>query len=561
MILLIVSFIAGVLTVLAPCILPVLPVVIGSSASGRNKATPYVVVISLALSIIVFTYILKASTALIMIPPYVWTYLSGGILTIFGLILVFPFLWEKMPLIAKIAGSSNKFAGAGYQKKNFWGDVIVGSALGPIFSTCSPTYFVILASVLPASFLLGTIYLFSYTLGLSLILLLIALLGQRFANKLNAFSDSKGWFKKIIGVIFILLGIAIASGYEKKLEVKLLDSGFFDITKIEQLLLKNVPSSDDNLNQFYQKGNFKPYKEIVNPSGFINTDKITIKENIGKKVILVDFMTYSCINCQRTFPYLVSWYEKYKDQGLEIIGIHTPEFAFEKDINNVKNAMKQFGITYPVVLDNDYATWREYGNNYWPRKYLIDINGNIVYDHIGEGAYEETEKKIQELLQERKTVLGLDQKIKDDIFTPENIVNVNNFGPQSPEIYFGALRNNQLGNGKISTTGIQNFSLPQNIEKNTLYFEGKWDIQKEFALNQNSLAKIIFKYQGKNVYFVAGTETETKIKIFKDGVFVEEQKIKEHKLYQLIEDSENGEHTLEIIIETPNLQVFTFTFG
>ena len=136
------------------------------------------------------------------------------------------------------------------------------------------------------------------------------------------------------------------------------------------------------------------YVEIANPSGFLNTGMnpdgsakpITIGELVGRKVILVDFMTYSCINCQRTFPHVTAWYEKYKDKGLEIVGIHTPEFAFEKNIDNVRIAMKKAGITYPVVLDNGYSTWGAYANNYWPRKYLIDINGTIVYDHIGEGA-------------------------------------------------------------------------------------------------------------------------------------------------------------------------------
>ncbi len=240
MTLLIVSFIAGVLTVLAPCILPLLPVVIGSSVSGRSRSTPYVVVGSLALSIIVFTYILKVSTVFIKIPPYVWMYFSGGILTLFGIILVFPVLWAKVPGIEYIAGGANKLVGTGYQKKGFWGDAIIGAALGPVFSTCSPTYFVILASVLPASFLLGTTYVLAYTLGLSLILLLIGLLGQRFVSKLNVFSDSRGWFKRGIGVLFILIGITIASGYEKKLEVKILDFGFFDVTKIEQRLLERT---------------------------------------------------------------------------------------------------------------------------------------------------------------------------------------------------------------------------------------------------------------------------------------------------------------------------------
>lgn len=240
MALLAVSFIAGVLTVLAPCILPLLPVVVGSSATGRSRATPYIVVGSLALSIILFTYLLKFSTALIMVPPEVWTYLSGGILIVFGLALVFPTLWENVPGIAKLSSRSNRLVGAGYQRKSFWGDVLIGAALGPVFSSCSPTYFVILASVLPASFALGSLYLFAYAAGLALVLLLIALLGQRFADRLTGLSDSHGWFKRVVGVLFIVVGLFIATGYEKKLEIWLLDSGFVDVVRFEQGILERI---------------------------------------------------------------------------------------------------------------------------------------------------------------------------------------------------------------------------------------------------------------------------------------------------------------------------------
>jgi cytochrome c biogenesis protein CcdA len=236
----IVAFLAGVLTVLAPCILPLLPVVIGSSASGRSKATPYIVVASLGLSIILFTYLLKASTLFITIPAYVWTYFSGGVLLLFGLTLVFPRLWEKLPGLSKATVKSNKILGSGHKKKSFWGDVLIGAALGPVFSTCSPTYFVILAQVLPESFFVGTVYLLMYTLGLSLILLLIALLGERFASRLTGFSNPNGWFKKGLGVLFILLGIMIALGIEKKIEAVILDSGYFDITKVENRLLEKI---------------------------------------------------------------------------------------------------------------------------------------------------------------------------------------------------------------------------------------------------------------------------------------------------------------------------------
>jgi cytochrome c-type biogenesis protein len=240
MTLLIVSFIAGALTVLAPCILPLLPVVIGTAATGRSRATPYIVVGSLALSIVLFTFLLKVSTAFIMVPPSFWKYLSGGILVLLGLTLLIPALWERIPGLSSVSSSSNQLLGSGYQKKSFWGDVLIGAALGPVFSTCSPTYFVILASVLPASILLGTAYLSAYVLGLGLVLLFIALLGDRFASKLTGLADSRGWFKRGIGILFILLGVAIALGYDKVVETKILDSGYFDVTQIEHGLLKQV---------------------------------------------------------------------------------------------------------------------------------------------------------------------------------------------------------------------------------------------------------------------------------------------------------------------------------
>jgi len=236
---LIVSFLAGVLTVLAPCVLPLLPVVLGSSATARSRRTPYIVVGALMVSIFAFTYLLKVFSIFLTVPPAVWTYFSGGILIFFGLVLVFPTLWERIPGLSKFAAGSNKLVGAGYERKNFWGDVLIGASLGPVFSSCSPTYFVILASVLPASFFLGTLYLLSYTVGLGLMLLLIGLLGYRFAGKLSGFADSHGWWKRGIGVFFILLGLAIASGLEKQFELSLANK-FFDVTKVEQILLQKI---------------------------------------------------------------------------------------------------------------------------------------------------------------------------------------------------------------------------------------------------------------------------------------------------------------------------------
>lgn len=268
--LLLISFIAGVLTVLAPCILPLLPVVIGTSVGARSKATPFIVIGSLALSIFLFTYLLKASTLLIDIPVSFWSYLSGGILAGFGLILLFPKLWESLPIVGKANSKANKLMGTGYQKKNFWGDVLIGASLGPVFSTCSPTYFVILGTVLPASFLLGTVYLLAYIAGLVLVLSLISILGQRFTGRLQNFSDNKSWFKRGLGILFIIIGIMIITGLDKKLETAILDTGYLNISIFEQKILddfleeENLPANSANENSLEEMPLNEEDKEIKN---------------------------------------------------------------------------------------------------------------------------------------------------------------------------------------------------------------------------------------------------------------------------------------------------------
>jgi len=316
-------------------------------------------------------------------------------------------------------------------------------------------------------------------------------------------------------------------------------------------------------------------KEITTPDGFINTDgkPITINGLIGKKVILVDFWTYSCINCQRTTPYLNAWYEKYKDKGFVIIGVHTPEFEFEKDYNNVKTAVEKFGIKFPVVLDNDYSTWTAYKNRYWPRKYLIDIDGYITYDHIGEGGYEETEQKIQEALSERIAVLGesgtIDQSVTKEIPVQG--------GARSPETYFGASRNQFFGNGKSGVVGDQKgLTISSQLNLNTLYLSGDWNITNEFAQNNSLNAKIIYRYSAKDVFLVSEADSETVVEVLRDGKPLGAEagadivktsdgktvvKIKEARLYKIIQGSQSETHTLEFIIQKAGLKAFAFTFG
>lgn len=233
------SFFSGVLTVLAPCILPLLPVIIGSSAGARSRATPYIVIASLGASILLFTYLLKASTLLIDIPSSFWAYFSGSILLLIGLTFAFPTLWSKVPGMRKLSTGGNAVVGSGYTKKSIWGDITIGAALGPVFSSCSPTYFLILAAVLPVSFWLGTVYLLTYIAGLASILLLITLLGQRFVGSITWAADPHGWFKCGLGVIFLVVGLAIFTGLDKEFEAFILDSGF-NTVQFENGLLERV---------------------------------------------------------------------------------------------------------------------------------------------------------------------------------------------------------------------------------------------------------------------------------------------------------------------------------
>lgn len=316
-----------------------------------------------------------------------------------------------------------------------------------------------------------------------------------------------------------------------------------------------------------------PYKEIVAPAGFVNTggEPVTIGEYVGKKVILLDVMTYSCINCQRTFPYVVSWYEKYKDDGFIVIGIHTPEFAFEKDINNVSEAMKRFGITFPVVLDNSYGTWNAYGNQYWPRKYLIDIHGNVVYDHIGEGGYEETEGKIRELLKERAEVLGESASLDKEL-AAESVLGLKTEAG-SPETYFGAARNEYLANGAPGEAGLKTFTVPKELEINKLYLGGTWQVEGEYA-GSIERSTVSYKYAAKDVYLVAasGSGASVIIEVWQDGKLVAAEKgidvsstgtvsVKESRLYHLVHNPKADFHTLELRIKSPGALLYTFTFG
>jgi thiol-disulfide isomerase/thioredoxin len=311
--------------------------------------------------------------------------------------------------------------------------------------------------------------------------------------------------------------------------------------------------------------------ELEGISGYINTSSEKISQDIEGKVVLYDFWTYSCINCIRTLPHLTAWDEKYSDEGLVIVGIHTPEFEFEKEYDNVVFATKKFGIKYPVIQDNDKEVWNDFQNRYWPRKYIADHEGYIRFDHIGEGAYKETEKVIQVLLEERSNALG-------NTLEKKELVDLNEFTHaifRTPELYFGfnfAEGRNQLGNEEgFSKNKVVAYELPEKFTQHYFYMEGMWKNNNDGMRLISDSGKIVLNFNAKQVNIVASENAVLKIEY--DGGQIPEQvrgqdvssdstvKISEPRLYNLINLEQEGPHEIIIQVETPGFEIFTFTFG
>jgi len=550
--LLAVSFLAGMLTILAPCVLPVLPVIIGSSASSEDRSRPIIVTLSLSGSIILFTLILKASALLIDIPQVFWTAIAGGIVFLFGLTLFFPHYWETIALKLGLSTSSGKLLAGATKKESIWGSIAIGAALGPVFASCSPTYFVILATVLPSNFIVGVIYLFSYGAGLALVLGLIAYFGQGLVIRLGWLANPNGLFKRIMGLLMILVGLSVITGFEKKIETFILDAGF-GVTGIEERLLERTedmqeveekeadPLSISKLPKLY------PAPELNGLTNWINSEVVSSMSELEGKVVMIDFWTYSCINCIRTLPYLQSWHERYADDGLVIIGVHAPEFQFEKKLENVQDAVIEFGLTYPVVQDNDFQLWRAYNNRYWPAKYLIDQMGNVRYTHFGEGEYDETEEVIIDLL---------DTDMESAEVSAES-ANFRKIGTR--ETYIGLDRR-------------KNYVKPSSdLDENEWTLTGDWEADGEQATNTSIDASIKINFTAAKAKLVIdGIGTA---QVFIDGELATEDNagqdvqdgiltINGARLYSIADFGKKYDtHELEIIFQDTGIELFAWTFG
>lgn len=319
------------------------------------------------------------------------------------------------------------------------------------------------------------------------------------------------------------------------------------------------------------KSGFKIAPDLVGIAEYINTTPEELRQDIEGNVVLYDIWTYSCINCIRTLPYITAWNDKYADQGLLIIGVHSPEFEFEKDLENVQTAVVKYGIAYPVVLDNDKETWKAFDNRYWPRKYIADHEGYIRYDHIGEGKYDETERVIQYLLEERAVALGIQTA------SAQPLVDIEEFehASSTPELYFGykfAYGRNQLGSPQGFHPGENvEYTVPESLERHHFYMSGTWENLEGSMRLVSESGEIILPYRAKEVNIVAGNDADLKVFLGGEqvpaahvGDGIDENgivQVSEHDLYNLIRSPEADSHLLRIEVNDPGFEIFTFTFG
>jgi thiol-disulfide isomerase/thioredoxin len=320
------------------------------------------------------------------------------------------------------------------------------------------------------------------------------------------------------------------------------------------------------------KSGFKMAPDLVGISHYLNTTPEELKKQIENKVVLYDIWTYSCINCVRTLPYITAWDDKYEEQGLLVIGIHSPEFEFEKNPENVKMAIEKYGIGYPVVMDNDMETWKAFENRYWPRKYIADHEGYIRYDHIGEGRYQETEKIIQQLLEERDEFLGIQRASSTPLVELEEFEHTMF---RTPELYFGynfAQNRNQLGNDEgFQPEKIVTYSEPDKIDLHKFYPIGDWKNHEDNMELASVNGSIKLLYNAKEVNLVTANNAE--LEIFLDGeplpseysgkdiTFENKIIVSEPGLYNIINSETSSSHTMEIKVLGKGFQIFTFTFG
>jgi len=572
------AFLAGIVTILSPCILPLLPIILAGSATG-GRSRPIGIVIGFMMSFTIFTLFALAIIRLLGIPADALRTAAIVIIALFGLALIVP----KLNNAAK--KGFGRLANAGIHRQTessggILGGFIIGLSLGLVWSPCVGP---IMASVITLAAtesvtFQAVLITFAYSLGTAIPMFAIMAGGRRLIQQNAWLLENTEKIQKIFGVVMILIAIAMMFGIDRRFQAYILDyipNYANTLTTFEkagpvQDKIDMISGSGSTIEDAKNNSDFAkaPNPAFEGATKWLGSEPLTL-EKLKGKVVLIDFWTYSCINCIRTLPYLTSWDQKYRDQGLVVIGVHSPEFAFENIEKNVLAAMKQYNIQYPVVQDNDFAIWKSYDNHYWPAKYLIDADGNIRDMHFGEGAYMETEQKIIQLLKEAG------QKVSqgEDSLSQGTITEELRYGKITPETYLGSQRMERfVSPEKVVVGEFTNYTIPETVPADYFGYQGSWNVEKEKATARAG-SSLTLVSQAKKVFLVMRSDTpDAKVKVYvdnqpipvqisnedvKDGIIT----INEDRLYKVLQLNQTEQHRLRFEFQTDGIEVYAFTFG
>src|SRR5476649_336809 len=585
--LLILSYLGGVLTIVSPCILPVLPFVFARTGQPFMKSGLPL------LAGMAMTFALVASLAavgggwVVQVNQY-GRWLALLCVALFGLTLLLPQLSERLtrPLVA--AGSRLSEAAGADAKPRPGASFLIGVATGLLWAPCAGP---ILGLVLTGAALQGasigtTLLLLAYAAGAATSLAVALLLGGTVFAAMKRSIGAGEWVRRGLGALMLAGVAAIALGLDTGILARFstASTGGIEQALVGKLAGKSPSNSepistsggvmqvaDKTPGTLPVEGNLPPLDGAVQ---WLNSPPLTA-EALKGKVVLVDFWTYSCINCLRTLPYVKAWAEKYRDQGLVVIGVHAPEFAFERNVGNVTKAMKDLGINYPVAIDNDYSIWRAFGNQYWPAHYFVDAQGHIRYHHFGEGNYAESEQVIQQLLREagnKQVAGGLIDASGNGVQQAADMSDV-----RSPETYIGYERAEKfVSPGGAKPDRLANYSVPASLALNDWGLKGSWNIGSEQALSATPSAQITYRFHARDLHLVLGPGADGKPVRFKvtiDGKAPGDAHgtdvtpdgsgtVTGQRLYQLVrQQGDVADHTFSIEFIDSGVSAYAFTFG
>jgi len=606
------AFVSGVITILSPCILPVLPIVLSGSVGG-GKARPFGVLVGFVVSFTAFTLALSAIVQALGIPVDALRIAAVVLIVLFGLVMLVPWLRDRFELlasrIARRSGSSPVIlapagsgpgasaGGAAPRRRGFWSGVVVGLSLGLIWTPCvGPIMASVISLALTQHVDGGSVFItLAYTLGTSIPMLGVMLGGRALLNRVPLLTRHAAGIQKGFGVLMIAVGVAIGLGWDRQFQTFVLRAlpGYgTGLTAIEQaapvksaLKSRSPAAGAAALNASAgvfkapesapgngMLGDFGAAPGFVTNGTWFNTEGLSAApgqtsqggsmplslDALRGKVVVVDFWTYSCVNCVRTIPYLRAWYSAYRDKGLVIVGVHTPEFEFEKNPANVARAIHELGVTWPVVQDNDYAEWTAWANQYWPAHYFIDAKGRVRYFHYGEGEYDVSEKVIQQLLKEAGANVG------GIVSKPDLMLETN-----TPETYLGYDRARGFASAVAPVADAPADYKPARPPANGEWnLDGRWTITPQYV-EPSASGSLQLGFDAKNVFLVIEPlDRGGSISVYVDGSQAADTADvrggalapRESRMYHLVGLGAPGPHVLRLDVKG-RLRLFAFTFG